>query len=174
MKVLFTTIILLFITSAYSQDSTKRLTKFEEFGNENGVLMKSQTIDMGKVKGFIMSKWVSTNIETGETLKAVQVSERVRFLGYAIGSTILIDEEEIPAVIKTLKYFLSNVTNDPCKENCPSYTYRTYGGVSISCTKFIGAYGSNWHIYIGRWGVPMIDLDPKEFENFLKLLESYK
>jgi hypothetical protein len=72
----------------------------------------------------------------------------------------------------------SNVITDECKEECPSYIYETKSGVYIYCNKIVGSYANSWHVYISKSAYittsGLIDLENKEIENFVKLLESYK
>ncbi len=175
--VLFT-ILLIFSFAAKSQDSTKqKQSKFEEFSSEDGILKKLESHKIGKIKGFIMYKKTTTNVETGKFYNAVEISEKGGFWSPKFGSIIL-DEDEIPSLIKVLKYFSANVITDECKEECPSYFYETKSGVNIICNKTIGAYANAWHIYLSRsynyLTAGSIDLENKELTNLITLLESYK
>lgn len=177
MQKLFITILLIISSLSYGQDTSKvKSTKFEEFGSENGVLKKFESKKIGKIKGFTLYKKTVTNIETEKQYNAVEITAKPGFWDVNRASTaVIIDEDELPSLIKALKYFLSNVTTDNCKEECPFFVYNTYGGVRVSCSKTIGAYGGDWHIYIGRNSpISDVDLEPKEFNSFISLLESYK
>ncbi len=91
-----------------AQDTTKiKQSKFEEFSSEDGILKKMETHKFGKIKGFIMYKKTTTDVESGKSFNAVEISEKFnRWTGKG-GNSIIFDEEEIPSLIKTLKYFLS-------------------------------------------------------------------
>ena len=165
----------------FGQDTTKsKQSKFEEFSSEDGVLKKIESHKIGKIKGFVMFKKTVTNVETGKFYNAVEISEKGGWLSVKFGN-ILIDEDEIPSLIKTLKFFETTVLVDVCKDECPSYFYETKSGVYIFANKLIGAYANAWHVYISKSlysissAVTSIDIDnPKELDNFIKLLESYK
>lgn len=159
---------------SYAQDSTKVKTKFEEFSSEDGILRRFDTKKIGKVKGFTMTKNTVTNIETGKFYNAVEVTEKPGFWDAHIFGSILLDEDDIPSFIKTLKYFRENVITNDCKEECPYYQYETKSGVRAYINKLIGAYGSSWHIYVSRHGLYLMDLDKKDLDVFITLLESYK
>jgi len=165
----------------FGQDTTKsKQSKFEEFSSEDGILKKIESHKIGKIKGFVMYKKTVTNVETGKFYNAVEISEKGGWLSLRVGN-ILMDEDEIPSLIKTLKYFSSNVIGDECKEECPNYIYETKSGVYVLANKVIGAYANAWHVYISKSmyfissSVTNIDIDsPKELDNLIKLLESYK
>lgn len=178
MKHLLFFLFLFACTEVKSQDTSKvKVSKFEEFSSEDGVLLKMENKKIGKVKGFVMYKKITTDIESGKSLKAVEISEKTGFWVYKVGSIIL-DEEEIPSLIKILKFFNDTVLPDACKEECPTYSYETKSGVYIFCNKYIGAYDSSWHVYLGKYklytALGTLDLEKKELENLIKLLESYK
>ncbi|MBL0056586.1 MAG: hypothetical protein IPP31_10425 [Chitinophagaceae bacterium] len=161
-----------------AQDTVKtKQSRFEEFSSEDGVLKKYESHKFGKLKGYIMTKRTVTNVETEKYYNAVEVSEKFNLWTGKGGGTILFDEDEIPSIIKTLKYFLNNVIKDDCKEECPSYIYETRGGIYLYCNKTIGAYASSWHVYVSRrlyLIAGSIDLDTKDLETFTNLLETYK
>ena len=164
---------------AKSQDTSRiKQSKFEEFSSEDGVLKKIESHKIGKIKGYVMFKKTVTNVESGKFFNAVEISEKGGWITTRFGS-IIIDEDEIPSLIKTLKYFATNVITDECKEECPSYIYETKSGVYIYSNKVIGAYMNVWHVYISKSYLLLsgssIDIDSnKELDNLIKLLESYK
>jgi hypothetical protein len=166
-------LLILLPLSCVCQDTSKTQTKFEEFSSEDGILRKFEIKKIGKVKSFTMSKKTVTNVETGKFYNAIEITEKPGFWGLNMPGLILLDEDELPSLMKTFKYFQTNVVTDQCKENCPSFQYETKGGVKAHIYKEIGAYGSAWHIYLGK-NLAMLDLDTKDLDNLIRLLESYK
>jgi len=174
MKKMMILLILCYCNNCFSQDTAlNKLTKYEEFSSEDGILKKIQIKKIGKIKGFDMAKMVVTNVETGKFLNAVEITEKATFWVPTYGASILLDEDELPPLIKVLKYFQQNVVTDNCKEECPYFRYETNGGVTIKVEKRSGGFSSNWHIYLVR-SRSVIDLDVKELELLIKLLEDYK
>lgn len=162
-----------------AQDSSKfKQTKYEKFSSEDGVLKKLETHKLGKLRGFTMYKKTTTNVESGVFYNAVEITERTDGWTGKGGGTIIFDEDELPSIVKTLKYFLNNVMRDDCRDECPTYIYETYGGVYIFSTKGAIGYGNSWRVFIGRSlsgiTVGTIDLDNKDLSNFIKLLETYR
>ncbi len=66
---------------------------------------------------------------------------------------------------------------DECREECPSYIFTIQWRDESIVIKLL-EHISNWHVYIGRSKYLLtygsIDLDNKDLDNFIKLLETYK
>ena len=177
-------VIFLFTSISKAQDTNRIKSKLEEFSSEKGVLYKTETEKLGKVKGFSVIKTTVTNVEKAKSVKAIQITEKPGFLGYGAG-IVTIDEEIIPEVIKVLDYYKNNVIPDQCKDYCASWNFKsTSGTISITCYKIIGAYASKWHTLIydyDYWSLSLlkynllgIDLEPKELDEIIAFLKAYK
>jgi hypothetical protein len=163
---------------AGQRDTTKRaLTKFESFSSETGVLYERQPTQLGKIKEATLSKIVITNIETKKSATSLVITFKTQGLFGLSSPTgyLIFDPEEIAGLIKTLDFVKTNVITNKCKEDCPTYSYESNGGVEMYVTKNIGPYGNAWHILFTRYGITGTggEIDDERIDQFISLLQKF-
>lgn len=148
-KVLFM-LVVLFCLSANAQEKKEEessKSKTVELLKKDGVLLKKDFYDIGKVAGVTFQNIVITDISTGQKTGALRIETSYYS---SIGTDTYIgtlDYDELAGCIKSLSYIKDNIiTTMP--ENYVECEYKTKDGVSL------GAYLSStkkekiWKIYI--------------------------
>lgn len=148
-KILFM-LVTLFCLSANAQEKKEEessKSKTVELLKKDGVLLKKDFYDIGKVAGATFQNIVITDISTGQKTGALRIETSYYS---SIGTDTYIgtlDYDELAGCIKSLSYIKDNIiTTIP--ENYIECEYNTKDGVSLGAYLNITKKESVWKIYI--------------------------
>lgn len=136
------------LQAATSQDSTISQNKFEVFSSQTGVLFKTVEDQIDKVKDLNLFVITRTNMETGQTLKALHMTKSAStFFGGGVVQSFTIDWDEIKGFNTALKIIKTQIDAGKPKMET-DFSYTTINGGAISAFYFKGVYGSSWRVTI--------------------------
>lgn len=178
---IFILLLILFPAVIFSQDSTIKRSKFEEFTSATGQMIKTEIFDAGSQKDFKVSVVKATNLETGESKMAVQLykDKNMFLVGPYKSSYLYIDWDELPGFIKAVKFQQPLMESKP--KNEVDYTYTTENGVATICSFNLsdGYIPSGWSIQFFRVYTYLrstvnesaVLIKKKELDDIIKALE---
>lgn len=145
-------LLLIAMTSIFAnaQDSTLSKSKYEKFTSRTGVMLKMETIPAGEAKDYRIDIFKSTDIQTGETLKAIFMKqEKNMFLvGKYTTHLLIIDWEEAGDFLKALKFQKELLETKP--QNDVTYSYSTKNGVVAVASFNKSGMFEGWNIAFSR------------------------
>jgi len=142
MKIIIAILVLL-PTLLKAQDSTIR-SKYENFVSKSGQMIKTTWQDVDKVKDTKITLITSTDVEKGNIVKALYLSQNKSFLLSPISSgSLYIDFDELPEFIKALKYLNQQINNEK-PSNLTTFSYSTINGVTATASYSTESFMKGW------------------------------
>lgn len=147
MRILLITI--LFPILSYSQDSSRLLSKYEKFSSETGVMYKTETKDVTKIKDITISIVRTTNLENNQSVMALQIFQKNMMMFTPISLGILyIDLDEIEGVSKALNFYKEQIQKGKPQYQ-PYFSYLTSNDIQVNCSYFEGSFGG-WSVVLSQ------------------------
>lgn len=135
---------------AYSQDSTLTLSKFEKFYTGTGKMTRTDHGKVGDIRDITVSLHRITDLESGDTSKAVSVHQGPAPVYSAIVlGNLYVDLDEIPGVIKALEFYRSEIKKGKPKYQ-PYFVYVTTNDIVVSCSYAEMGMFSGWSVSMSR------------------------
>ena len=153
------------------KDEKPKQSKLEEFSSRSGQLIQKKFITIGKFKDITIKTLTLTDVMSKKSLAGVRF-ERTNYIGSTSRTEIcFLDEDEVDATVKSLKYLKSDVINNPA-ETYTEYQFDSRSDFQIGC--FSSA--KNWvgFVRISRYGDGLVSFNVSDFDSLITMLEDAK
>lgn len=149
MRIILPLLFSIFSFTAFSQDSTIALTRYEAFNLSSASILKTDIQELGTINLVTFDLVKTTNLASGQKFGAVKffVGDRHRF-NILSPYAFYISYDNLDTVLKVLQFFKAEM-DKPVPTKNVHYSFKTNDNIQFTFYYDI-SYSGNWYFAINR------------------------